>query len=200
MKKLKFLLLPFVCLVMAINFVSCDKDDDPSSSKDDVNYNLPDGLWKLVNNNDNFNQNWGISSLLVSDNAWVWESYGDISDFLPYVNAPFSKIEERFKEGWGLCVCRYDKKNDLYLLYESAYSDWDKLCYFIDFINVAKISVKDNIMQCTVYWEVGTYSNPKTATYDEIMNESKFSTLSPDNIKRLEKADKDVLTYKLYEE
>ena len=33
MKNLKLLLIPFVCLMMAINFVSCDKEDsEPSNS------------------------------------------------------------------------------------------------------------------------------------------------------------------------
>lgn len=177
MKHLQSLVAVALCVIFALSFSSCSKDDDePDSSKSGMM-----GLW--YDGEDSEEEE--IYDLLVTKEVWLWNP--SVATLEPYKTSSYKELADRFAPDDEFQIYRYDSKNDVYLMYESTSENWDdknaKVLYNAKEFAVAKIKVSDNAMDITWYsyvdnpdYEAVGYDEARFS-YEEIMNNPQFGSL-----------------------
>lgn len=141
MKKKNFILLPVVCLLMAINFVSCDKDDDKGLSGNNssvVSASDLAGVWKGVPDT------WGGDDEIVAvfngnqcmigiaDSPYDYRGQWSCSYSISNNKITITVKQEIFADGNNGCVIKYFVYKDNKLV---AYTDSGELCELEKFIS-----------------------------------------------------------------
>ncbi len=168
MRKLKFSLGLLLIFVIGSMTTSCSKDDEPAN-------NSIFGVWSEIGDpEDDF-------PMLITPDCIVMEDTGSgASVLIPYVNASYETLENRFAPDDEFFVYRYDKKNDVYILYSGTEKASDGTILFdTEYPLLMRATTSNNILECQLQWL--ELNEAKYVTREELLSKDKYRTV-PSNV------------------
>ncbi|MDE6074396.1 MAG: hypothetical protein K2F80_07340, partial [Muribaculaceae bacterium] len=154
---------------------SNDKDDDPTTETGIK------GVW--VDPDDPMGTDG--SSILITDNCWIWDNYYEFGTLglVQYLNASYETLIKHFEPDYDFNIYRYDKQNDFYLLYSWIKDENGKQLFECEPI-ILKVRLSDKQLQYKWYEYYDDYYNDgeELITRDEILKNNKYATID-ENVK-----------------
>lgn len=164
-------LLMMLSLIICLTFYGCDKD----SSEELENKNSLYGVWAEVDDPDSF-------PLLVTKDCMVMnDTHTGASVLVPYVDASYEALEDRFAPNDEFWVYRYDDKNNVYILYSGEDVDENGTILFdTDHPLLFRATISGKKMEGQLQWPDFNYDG--LVTREELLSNSKYAHV-PSNIK-----------------
>lgn len=167
-------MLKMLSLIICLTFCGCGDDSSEEPDEPEVNNSLY-GVWAEVEDPDSY-------PLLVTKDCMVMDdTHAGASILVPYVNASYEALEDRFAPNDEFCVYRYDDKNNVYILYSG--DDVDKNGNILFNTNeplLLRATIAGKKMEGQYQWPVFNYE--ELVTREELLSNSKYARV-PSNVK-----------------